>query len=423
MYYNTGANRIDRANCIDSANTTSRADSADTTSRADSADSRIHAATLGVFAYVLFASGDAGLAGVVAGVVAGVSAGLVGLAVLAFLMFIRRRRERLSVVTQCGTICQPCYLCRRANGIGGSWMQIVTGTGPVGGVPGPVGGVPGGGGSVPGGGGGGGMVGGPNVVPFSNIRFKGPTGRMVTHAGKQAIMATYAANRRGGGSSDLRCSLTYGNLFPATQLWFGFKWYVADNFPWDAGQVSKAGGKILGLRIGDGDASGGDYSTTGASFRVTWSWTGGVGPYMYPQLRRNSSGQAVSQQEMDQSGEVWTTAGGQIAKGLHLFHPPHRDKQNPGAWALRVAKGRWNDISIFCKLNTPGQQDGIMKITVNGVSRVLTTFRYRYDNALINDININTFFGGGDNSYAPPQETYSYYSDFRFSPTDPYPNI
>ena len=376
---------------------------------------------LGVVAILVLTQPHAGLAGVLAG------AGT-GLTTLAILVLARPpRRERLSLATQCGAACQPCYMCRKKQGFGGTWAQIVTGNGSFqGGGAGVSGGGGGGGGpgfpggvGFPGGGGGGGTVGAMvPVVPFSALAIRGSPGTLVTWNGLQAIQATYAAGQRGGSSSDLRCSFTYGNFFPATQLWFGFKWYVADNFPWDAGQIPKAGGKILGMRIGDGDASGGDYSSTGASFRVTWSWTGGIGPYMYPQLRNNVSGRAVSKQEMDQSDEVWSTAGGQIAKGLHLFHPPHRSKQDPAAWPMRVLKGQWNDISIFCKLNTPGQKDGIMKITVNGVSRALTSFRYRYDNAQIEDININTFFGGGDSSYAPRQETRSYYADFKFSNTD-----
>lgn len=358
-----------------------------------------------VVALLVLTQPNAGLAGVVAGAGAGLAALLAAWA-------LPRRRERLSVATQCGTACQPCYMCRRNQGVGGSWSQIISGIGGGGGT---------GGGGGGGGTGGGGVPANVGIVPFSAMAFRGNArGTMVTWAGKQAIRATYAAGRRGGSSSDMRCALTYGTFFPTTQLWFGFKWYVADNFPWDESQVSKAGGKILGLRIGNGDASGGDYSTSGASFRVTWSWTGGIGPYMYPQLRQNVSGRPVSQQEMDQSDEVWSTAAGKIAKGLHLFHP--RDQKNPGAWPLRVEKGKWNDISIFCKLNTPGQKDGIMKITVNGVSRRVNTFRYRYNDALIQDVNINTFFGGGDNSYAPPQQTASYYSDFVFSNTDPFPN-
>lgn len=231
----------------------------------------------------------------------------------------------------------------------------------------------------------------------------GKRGAIGPWQGKTALKATYRARARGPGASDLDVTLAPAGFVPATQLRVGFKWWVDADFPWGR-DVREAAGKILGLQIGTGSASGGDYSSTGASVRVVWHRNGGVAPYVYPQ---GGPG--------DQDAGVRAVTD--VEKGMHLFNPD--DKDDASQWPLRLVTNAWNDIELFCKLNTPGKRDGVVELAVNGTRKRLDNFRYlvgsaRGRNATINGVHIQTFFGGGDNSYAPPRKTHSWFADFWF---------
>ena len=240
---------------------------------------------------------------------------------------------------------------------------------------------------------------------------------VVTKAGIPAYEVRLKKGLIHGKGSNMYCNLTPRAFFPSEQCRFAFKVWFDDNFPW-GDEMKKVGGKLLGFRIGKGDAQGGDYSPTGASFRMTWARHGGVGPYLYPQVRggfsKKKSGGNISWDKLDQSKEVQAVSD--IASGVHMFYP--KDKGKKGGienWDLRLHKGKWNDIEMFCKLNTPGRKDGVLEVTVNGVKKVLSTVRYRYDTSKIEQIKISTFFGGSTKEYAPPQDTRLWFADFAFS--------
>ena len=264
---------------------------------------------------------------------------------------------------------------------------------------------------------GGGIVSG-TLIPVDALQVSGKVPPFESHLQNLCIKAVFAAGERGGRSSSLNAQVRPAAFFPSEEVWVSFQWWVPPDYPWSKGQVRKAGGKVIGLVIGQGDASGGRYSSTGASFRVMWGWNGGAAPYVYPQMR--SGGKPQSVRDLDQSPEVEQVA--QLTSGgTHLF-TPRGGKDNPAAWPMRFVAGEFNNVSMDCRLNTPGQKNGILKLTVNGVSRKVTTFRYRNDNSPISHVSIHPFFGGGSNDYAPPSQTHCYYTNFRFAKTDPFPN-
>lgn len=244
------------------------------------------------------------------------------------------------------------------------------------------------------------------------------TGRVapvVTKAGKKAYEVTYRKGMIHSKGVDMNCDIAPPAFFPCEQVRMSFKIFYADNFPWGP-EREKVGGKIVGLRIGTGRASGGNYTKTGATFRLTWSFNGGVGPYLYPQVKNphvkgGSGGEDIPWADLDQSKEVRDVS--YVAAGIHMFFP--RDKKDPEAWDLQFKKGQWNDVEMHIKLNTPGKQDGVLGLTVNGVTKKLDSVRFRNDHAKINMAEIATFFGGGTHDYAPPSDTKAWYSEFEFS--------
>lgn len=241
------------------------------------------------------------------------------------------------------------------------------------------------------------------------------TEKPVNKAGKVAFEALYKKGEIHPKGSSLNADLIPKEFFPSEQVRFSFKLMFDDNFPWGSDR-KKVGGKIIGFFIGQGKASGGNYTKTGSSFRLTWSFNGGVGPYLYPQVKNphakgGSGGQDISWADLDQSKEVQAVS--YVAAGIHMFYP--KKKENIENWDLKLKKGAWNDIEMFIKLNTPGKQDGTLSLTVNGVNKRLDTVRFRNDNAKIERVEIATFFGGGTKEYAPPQDTRAWYADFGFS--------
>ncbi len=235
------------------------------------------------------------------------------------------------------------------------------------------------------------------------LNAKGSTGSVVTKAGLKAYQVTFPAGQRGGGSTGVNMTLAPTDFFPSESCRVRFKVFFDDGFPWGK-DMPKSGGKVIGFRIGTGDASGGNYSSTGATLRVTWSYDGELWPYLYPQTK---GGSAKTWDNMDQSEELQGVS--RISAGIHVW----RNEQ--GSWPLRAKAGQWNTVELYCKLNAPGKKDGVLEISVNGQSKRMSSVRYRYDNAKINGLQVHPFFGGGTMDYAPPKQTRAWYADFKFS--------
>jgi hypothetical protein len=152
------------------------------------------------------------------------------------------------------------------------------------------------------------------------------------------------------------------------------------------------GGKFGGVGIGYGAASGGNFSTTGASNRVMWQVDGGIIAYVYPP-----------------SG-LWQKVPGLDAKGY-----------GTGFFNRELAKAlktdSWNSISLGTKLNTfkngVPQADGETSVTVNGKRMVQSGINWRRSEDLkISKFDIGTFFGGPTPS---PVDQFCYFKNFQMS--------
>ena len=238
---------------------------------------------------------------------------------------------------------------------------------------------------------------------------------MVTKAGKRAFEVVYKRGEIHPSGTNSNFVFAPKQFFPSTQARFAFKWYVDDNWPWTPvsdGQ-KKIGGKLLGFDIGDGSASGGKYSETGSSYRLIFAENGGIGPYLYPQVKKpRSHRDPASEKDIDQVPEFWEI-GRLTAGGTHMFYPKGNRKGKP--FILQIKKGQWNDMDMFMRLNTPGKYDGVIEATVNGATVRFDKVRFRYDDAKINGISMGTFFGGGTKDYAPARDLKSWWTDFSFS--------
>jgi hypothetical protein len=136
------------------------------------------------------------------------------------------------------------------------------------------------------------------------------------------------------------------------------------------------GGKLGGIHIGSGKASGYQHSPDGASHRIMWQRGGGAISYIYPPSN------------LHQKDPKLRAEGHGIAYFGDLFKPG------------TLKEGKWNHVEIGVKLNTfdangKPRANGKAQLTVNGVSGVLDNVRWSRSPAIkINSFSYGTFFGG-----------------------------
>ena len=246
----------------------------------------------------------------------------------------------------------------------------------------------------------------------TRLSAKGSKTPIVMKEGLMAYEVTYPANGRD--KSNMNITFAQPGYFPSTQARFRFKIFPDPAWPF-SGTPS---GKLAGFAIGKGASSGGHYSTNGASMRLTWDANGGLSPYVYPELHQAlntlQTKKKLTIPQLDQDpgfmADAPNGAQSEISPaGTHMWHPKH----GQNSYALAFVRGRWNQIEMFVKLNTPGKYDGIVEYSVNGKTLRFEKMRYRYDSSLIESVQIHTFFGGGQSNTSPLQVK-MWYADFEF---------
>lgn len=139
------------------------------------------------------------------------------------------------------------------------------------------------------------------------------------------------------------------------------------------------GGKLPGLYGGTGNSGG--FIPTGAdgfSFRLMW--------------------------EKDGKGEVYAYIPSSIKYGTGFFRGQ-----------FRFIPGKWHQITEELKLNTPGKSDGVLRFWLDGslAGEQNDILIRTVDTLKIDGLFFDFFFGGGDDSWAPPHDTYVDFASFR----------
>lgn len=224
---------------------------------------------------------------------------------------------------------------------------------------------------------------------LQNINWKKST--LAQIAGDHVLRVFYGKNS--GTSADpgvggIVLSAEPGGL-PAREATFAFDVYFARG--WNFSQ----GGKIGGLFVGTGDASGYAHSPTASSHRIMWQKDGGAISYLYP-----PSGLPQTDPTLQDSGH-----------GIGYF------KDIFPAGTLKV--GAWNSVVLGVKLNTFSASlpnaDGVATLQINGVRGVKNDIRWaRSPDLLITSLQFNTFFGGPDPAVC---DCTAYYKNFKLAAT------
>ncbi len=112
-----------------------------------------------------------------------------------------------------------------------------------------------------------------------------------------------------------------------------------------------------------------------------------------------------------------TRAGFDESINWSLKDPYSEPKMKPQSDQVRLAKGKWNHIEMYYKLNTPGKANGIMKGWLNGklAGHIKNNGDFRQKNE--KDISMNrlffsTFFGGKDKEFQPLKDEVAFFDGF-----------
>lgn len=159
---------------------------------------------------------------------------------------------------------------------------------------------------------------------------------------------------------------------PATDVTLEYRVRFAPSFNWSYG------GKLPGLLVGEGAATGGVRTARAASCRVMWQRGGAVIAYVYlPQGARPGSAYTSH-----------STAGAPYGDAVFAG-------QLPG-----LRRGAWNSVVVRVKLNgfdDSGRpvSDGELTLSINGrAANVSGIVWRRYPDVLITKILFSTFYGG-----------------------------
>jgi len=89
-------------------------------------------------------------------------------------------------------------------------------------------------------------------------------------------------------------------------------------------------------------------------------------------------------------------------------------KFSPGDYFL---KGNWNKIKERIVMNSPGVANGVLQVWVNNVRKLnYSGIIWRVNKSVkANGFIISSFFGGSGTSFAPKNDTYSYFRNFKYS--------
>ena len=208
------------------------------------------------------------------------------------------------------------------------------------------------------------------------VRRKNMRGIMSIVAQIEGGTVTFKKNQYGTSGRDpgnVDVGLT--RIRPADEYWFDYWFFAID--PW----VDGLGGKLPGLAGGKATSGGADVVPDGWSSRIMWGDRLGLREYRYSQDRENRWGDSYP----------WNQSN--------------------------FEANRWNRVTQYLKINTPGNADGAVKFWFNGKAMWEDqSVRWRgdvdKDVARVDRVRMSIFRGGGDQNWAVPRTTRMEFSDF-----------
>lgn len=220
-----------------------------------------------------------------------------------------------------------------------------------------------------------------NTDPWNISGFGG--GDNAISVSGDSVVYQLKKNTSGGQSGGMFTSNPY-KKFPTEEARLEFDVFLPDTFPLKPEKNKMLGGKLWGFCIGKqykDCATGGNYNPSQGSVRMTFNAEDSLVAtvYVYPPA--------------SSSDDAWKKQGKQYQQYGHATNKGHKLFLGKGK-AMPLKHG-WNSVSLYVKLNTPGNPDGIIRSTVNGVTNEVKDANLRHD-ASIKMISMKSevFLGG-----------------------------
>lgn len=186
---------------------------------------------------------------------------------------------------------------------------------------------------------------------------------------------------------------------PADSVTMSYEVFFPSNLQWIKG------GKLPGVCFGTSESecsTGGNWQPDSGSFRVMFREDGLAIGYSYLAIKGGAQA-AINAQGTGYKDVVVATGD--------TGHDLWKKKQA----GLRFVKGKWNTVTMDLKMNTPGQRNGKISLTVNGINRTVSDTVFRQDTKVkFNNANVVSFFGGGSSEWNSPIDTTIKFRNFRF---------
>ena len=195
------------------------------------------------------------------------------------------------------------------------------------------------------------------------------------NADHHVLQVTYLANQIGGQSA-MTFSAPLGGQYD--HLFFQYRVRFAEDFTW------VKGGKLPGLTSAPDSPTGCIDNTTfdGFSARYMWREDGLLWGYIYNPTKQ------------ERCGDYYHTEP-----------------------SFYFQKNQWYVLKQEVFLGTPAKDDGYIKAWVNGglVTNIPNIMLRKSENIHIDQVKMDTFFGGGSSDWAPSSDQHAYFSDFIIS--------
>jgi hypothetical protein len=160
------------------------------------------------------------------------------------------------------------------------------------------------------------------------------------------------------------------------------EYYLDYEVNFESGWAWVKGGKLPGLVGGTHTSGCADIVKDGWSARFMWHESGGGHFYYYHQNRNSDCGDVIN---------------------------------FSGSPTFKI--GAWNRITEHVVVNTPGQSDGSAEAWLNG-KKVVTKSGIKWRGsvaatvAMVDQVSLQTFYGGSTNDWAPSQTTHALFNGF-----------
>lgn len=127
---------------------------------------------------------------------------------------------------------------------------------------------------------------------------------------------------------------------------------------------------------------------------------------------------AVSPQRGWSTRLMWREGGGMVTYAYYPDKPKAIRCGEDWRWSKKVVPGRWFNVKIYTKINTPGKADGISKAYLDGelvMQKTGIMFRYNSaDSYTISRAYLTTYVGGSSvEMFAPSHDQFIKFDNFK----------